>query len=125
MLDDRKSQVLKALVEEYIRTGEPVSSQAVLDISGLEVSSATIRNDIARLESYGFAEQPHTSAGRIPTDQGYRFYVDHLAPAKLREATRRRIDAFFHEVHRQITDVLRDTSLFVNELTAYPSVIWR
>ena len=123
MLDDRKSQVLKALVEEYIRTGEPVSSQAVLDISGLEVSSATIRNDIARLESYGFAEQPHTSAGRIPTDQGYRFYVDHLAPAKLREATRRRIDAFFHAVHRQITDVLRDTSLFVNELTAYPSVV--
>ena len=123
MLDDRKSRVLKALIEEYIRTGEPVSSQAVLDRSGLDLSSATIRNDLARLESYGFVSQPHTSAGRIPTDQGYRFYVDHLAPSRLREATRQRIDDFFHEVHRQISDVLRDTSLFVNELTAYPSVV--
>lgn len=123
MLDDRRSAVLKGLVEEYIRTGEPVSSQAVLDRSGLDVSSATIRNDLARLESYGFVEQPHTSSGRVPTDEGYRFYVDHLAPAKLREATRDRIDSFFQEVHRQISEVLKDTSLFVNELTSYPSVV--
>ena len=123
MLDDRKSKVLKALTEEYIRTGEPVSSRAVLDRSGLDVSSATVRNDLARLESYGFVVQPHTSAGRVPTDQGYRFYVDHLAPARLRETTRHRIDEFFKEVHRQISDVLRDTSSFVNELTAYPSVV--
>lgn len=123
MLDDRRSKVLKALTEEYIRTGEPVSSQAVLDRSGLDVSSATVRNDLARLESYGFVAQPHTSAGRVPTDQGYRFYVDHLAPSRLREATRHRIDEFFQEVHRQISDVLRDTSSFVNELTAYPSVV--
>lgn len=123
MLDDRKSKVLKALVEEHIRSGEPVSSQAVLARSGLDVSAATIRNDLSRLESYGFAKQPHTSAGRIPTDEGYRFYVDHLAPSRLREATRERIDEFFKEVHRQISEVLRDTSLFVNELTAYPSVV--
>ncbi len=123
MMDDRRSKVLKALVEEHIRTGEPVSSRTVLDVTGLDVSSATIRNDLARLESYGFVSQPHTSSGRVPTDQGYRFYVDHLAPAKLREATRRRIDEFFQEVHRQVSDVLRDTSSFVNELTAYPSVV--
>ncbi len=123
MLDDRKSKVLKALVEEYIRTGEPVSSQAILGRIGIRVSSATIRNDLARLESYGFVSQPHTSAGRLPTDQGYRFYVDHLAPSRLREATRERIDEFFQEVHRQISEVLKDTSLFVNELTSYPSVV--
>jgi heat-inducible transcriptional repressor len=123
MLDDRKSRVLKALVEEYIRTGEPVSSQAVLARSGLEVSSATVRNDLASLESYGFVHQPHTSAGRVPTDQGYRFYVDHIAPPKLREATRERIDEFFREVHRQISDMLKETSTFVNELTTYPSVV--
>lgn len=123
MLDDRKSNVLKALVEEHIRTGEPVSSKTVLTRSGLDVSSATVRNDLASLESYGFVSQPHTSAGRIPTDQGYRFYVDHLAPVKLREATRLRIDEFFQEVHQQISDVLRDTSSFVNELTAYPAVV--
>jgi heat-inducible transcriptional repressor len=123
MLDDRKSRILKALVEEYIRTGEPVSSQSVLARSGLDVSSATVRNDLARLESYGFVIQPHTSAGRVPTDQGYRFYVDHLAPARLREATRGRIDAFFREVHKQISDMLKDTSQFVNELTAYPAIV--
>lgn len=123
MLDDRPSQVLKALVEEYIRSGEPVSSQAVLTRSGLEVSSATVRNDLAKLESYGFVEQPHTSAGRVPTHNGYRFYVDNLAPSKLKGGTREQIDAFFHDVHRQVSELLRDTSIFVSDITAYPSVI--
>lgn len=123
MLDDRRSQVLKALVEEYIRVGEPVSSQVVLTRSGLDVSSATVRNDLAQLESYGFVEQPHTSSGRVPTHQGYRFYVDHLAPSKLREGTRDRIDSFFHDVHRQVSELLRDTSTFVSDLTAYPAVV--
>ncbi len=123
MLDDRRSQVLKALVEEYIREGEPVSSGSVLERSGLDVSSATIRNDLARLESYGFVEQPHTSSGRVPTHQGYRFYVDHLAPARLREGTRDQIDSFFHDVHRHVSELLRDTSTFVSELTTYPSII--
>lgn len=123
MLDDRRSQVLKALVEEYIRGGEPVSSASVLERSGLDVSSATIRNDLSRLESYGFVVQPHTSSGRIPTHQGYRFYVDHLAPSKLRGGTRDQIDAFFLDVHRQVSDLLRETSTFVSELTTYPAVI--
>ncbi len=123
MLDDRKSRVLKALVEEYIRTGEPVSSQTVLTRSGLDVSSATVRNDLARLESYGFVAQPHTSAGRLPTHQGYRFYVDHLSPVKLREATRGQIDEFFREVHNQISEMLRESSTLVSELTKYPAVV--
>ncbi|MCL1599138.1 MAG: heat-inducible transcriptional repressor HrcA [Actinomycetia bacterium] len=123
MLDDRKSRVLKALVEEYIRTGEPVSSQTVLDRSGLDVSSATVRNDLSRLESYGFVSQPHTSAGRLPTHQGYRFYVDHLSPVKLREATRGQIDEFFREVHKQISEMLRESSTLVSELTSYPAVV--
>lgn len=123
MLDDRPSQVLKALVEEYIRGGEPVSSQAVLTRSGLKVSSATVRNDLAKLESYGFVEQPHTSAGRVPTHNGYRFYVDNLAPSKLKGGTREKIDAFFHDVHRQVSELLRDTSIFVSDITAYPSVV--
>jgi heat-inducible transcriptional repressor len=123
MLEDRRSQVLKALVEEYIKTGEPVSSQSVLSRSGLDVSSATVRNDLAQLESYGFVTKPHTSAGRIPTHQGYRFYVDHLAPARLRDDTRVKIDSFFLDVHRQISDLLKDTSTFVSDLTAYPAVV--
>jgi heat-inducible transcriptional repressor len=123
MLDDRRSQVLKALVEEYIRTGEPVSSQSILDLSTLDVSSATIRNDLAELESYGFVVQPHTSSGRVPTHHGYRFYVDHLSPSKLRLGTRKQIDTFFQQVHRQISEVLRETSTLVSELTTYPSVV--
>jgi heat-inducible transcriptional repressor len=123
MLDDRRSQVLKALVEEYIITGEPVSSQTVIGRSGLNVSSATVRNDLARLESYGFVIQPHTSAGRVPTHQGYRFYVDHLSPMNLRDRTRTQIDDFFREVHTQVSTMLRDTSTLVSELTEYPAVV--
>jgi heat-inducible transcriptional repressor len=123
MLDDRKSLVLQALVEEYIRTGEPVSSQAILARSGLDVSSATIRNDLARLESYGFVDQPHASAGRVPTHQGYRFYVDHCSPGRLRAATRQRIERFFADVHQEVTRLLRDTSGLLSDITHFPAVV--
>lgn len=123
MLDDRKSQVLQALVEEYIRTGEPVSSQAILARSGLDVSSATIRNDLARLESYGFVDQPHASAGRVPSHQGYRFYVDHCSPGRLRAATRQRIEQFFSDVHQEVTRLLRDTSGLLSDITHFPAVV--
>ena len=123
MLDDRRSKVLKALVEEYILTGEPVSSQTVINRSGLDVSSATVRNDLARLESYGFVAQPHTSAGRMPTHQGYRFYVDHLSPTLMGDRTRSQIDHFFRDMHTQISKMLQDTSTLVSELTEYPAVV--
>lgn len=123
MLDDRRSVVLQALVEEYIRTGAPVSSQAILERSGLEVSSATIRNDLAKLESYGFASQPHTSAGRIPTAGGYRYFVDHCSPARLRFATRARIESFFADVHKELGKLLKDTSALLSDVSRYPSVV--
>jgi len=123
MLDDRRARVLQALVEEYIRTGQPVSSRVVLESSGLAVSSATVRNDLAKLESYGFVEQPHTSAGRIPTHQGYRYYVDHCSPAKLRSATRMRIESFFTEVHRELSKLLQETSGLLSDLSHYPAVV--
>ncbi len=123
MLDDRRSRVLQALVEEYIATGLPVSSQAILERSGLPVSSATIRNDVARLEAYGFVEQPHTSAGRVPTAAGYRFYVDHTSPARLRTATRSRIDSFFSDVHRELSRVLKETTGLLAEVSHSPAVV--
>ncbi|MEN8114936.1 MAG: heat-inducible transcriptional repressor HrcA [Actinomycetota bacterium] len=123
MLDDRKARILQALVEEYIRTGEPVSSRAILDHSALDVSSATIRNELARLESYGFVAQPHTSAGRIPTHSGYRYYVDHCSPARLRSATHDRIRAFFADVHHEVSRLLKETSGLVADLTHLPSVV--
>ena len=123
MIDDRKARVLQALVEEYIRTGEPVSSHAILERSALDVSSATIRNELARLESYGFVAQPHTSAGRIPTHQGYRYYVDHCSPARLRSATHDRIRSFFADVHREVSKLLKETSGLVSDITHLPAVV--
>jgi heat-inducible transcriptional repressor len=80
-LSARAAQVLAALVAEYIDTGEPVGSARLMHVAGLGVSSATIRNTLAELEDLGYLQQPHTSAGRIPTDRGYRFYVDQLLAA--------------------------------------------
>ncbi len=78
MLDERKKRILQAIIEEYINTAEPVSSGALLQNYGLECSSATIRNDMAELEHIGYLDKPHTSAGRVPSAKGYRFYVDEL-----------------------------------------------
>src|SRR5215510_2844106 len=72
----RAKRVLAALVREYIATGEPVASSLLVSGAGLRVSSATVRTILARLEEEGYVQQPHTSAGRVPTDRGYRFYVD-------------------------------------------------
>jgi heat-inducible transcriptional repressor len=123
MIDDRKALVLQALVEEYIRTGEPVSSHAILERSALDVSSATIRNELARLESYGFVAQPHTSAGRVPTHQGYRYYVDHCSPARLRSATHDRIRSFFADVHREVSELLKETTGLVSDITQLPAIV--
>lgn len=78
MLDSRKKKVLQAIIEEYINTAEPVSSAAITVNHGLNCSSATIRNDMAELEKEGYLDKPHTSAGRVPSEKGYRFYVDEL-----------------------------------------------
>ena len=78
MLEERKKRVLQAIVEEYIQTAEPVSSNAIMNLEGLECSSATIRNEMAELEKMGYLEKPHTSAGRVPSAKGYRYYVDEL-----------------------------------------------
>ena len=81
-MSDRTRRILAALIREYIETGEPVASAALTRRTGLSVSSATIRNVLAQLEDMGFVWQPHTSAGRVPTDLGYRFYVDLLLETK-------------------------------------------
>lgn len=77
-MDDRKLKILAAVVDEYVRTGEPVGSKAISKLENINVSAATIRNDMAALEQFGYLEQPHTSAGRVPTFMGYRLYIDEL-----------------------------------------------
>ena len=77
-LDRRSESILRAVIDEYVATATPVGSQALVNRYGLGVSSATVRNILVQLETGGFVRQPHTSAGRVPTDRGYRFYVDLL-----------------------------------------------
>ncbi len=123
MLDERKSAILEALVEEHIRTAAPVSSHAILESSGLAVSSATIRNELVKLEREGYVSQPHTSAGRVPTDKAFRYHVDHIRPGRLRARTQHRIDAFFTGVHSELSALLQDTSDLLADLTNYPAVV--
>ena len=92
-LTDRSGRVLAALVREYIASGEPVPSSLLANAAGLGVSSATVRNILAKLEDEGYVQQPHTSAGRIPTDRGYRFYVDLLLEAKRSGRTASAVEA--------------------------------
>lgn len=84
-MDDRKKKILHAIIRNYLETGEPVGSRTISKYTDLNLSSATIRNEMADLEELGYIVQPHTSAGRIPTDRGYRFYVDQLMAEKERE----------------------------------------
>lgn len=98
----RKQKILGAIVEQYIKTGEPIGSKALLSALDMSVSSATIRNEMAELSAMGYLEQPHTSAGRIPTNEGYRYYVDNLmVDRQIDESLRRRIEA---GVHAEVTD---------------------
>ncbi|MDH3261508.1 MAG: heat-inducible transcriptional repressor HrcA [Acidimicrobiia bacterium] len=123
MLDERKSEVLRALVEEHIRTAQPVSSRAILDLTHLQVSPATIRNDVAALERDGFVVKPHTSAGRIPTSLAYRYYVDNCTPLRLRTSTRTKISGFFSSFHHGLGELLKDTTDLLSDITHYPSVV--
>jgi heat-inducible transcriptional repressor len=119
-LGPRKSAVLRAVVEEYVRSGEPVGSETIAEAAGLGVSSATIRNEMAALEERGYLRHPHTSAGRIPTDAGYRHYVDSLpAGGKLRDAQRRLIAGYFTEAIVDLEEVLKGSVQLLSRLTQY------
>ncbi|MCA1690941.1 MAG: heat-inducible transcriptional repressor HrcA [Acidimicrobiales bacterium] len=122
MLDERKAAVLKAVVEEYISTAQPVGSSSVVRATHLAVSPATVRNDMALLEREGFLDQPHTSAGRIPTDKGYRFFVDHLTPA-LPQPQRQRVQEFFARAHGELEQMLHDTTRLLTDLTQYAALV--
>ena len=124
MLDDRKTAILSAVVQEYIATALPVGSTHIADAPGVRVSSATVRNEMAVLEQEGYLVQPHTSAGRIPTDKGYRFFVDHLgAPGRIDAATRTQVGDFFRTAHGRLEEMLHRTSDLLATLTNYAAVV--
>jgi heat-inducible transcriptional repressor len=125
MLDDRKAAVLHAVVQEYIETAQPVGSSRISNAPGVEVSSATVRSDMAHLEEEGYLTQPHTSAGRIPTDKGYRFFVDQLNSShpSLDAADRATIRQFFKVTHGELESVLTRTSDLLSRLTDWTAVV--
>jgi len=124
MLDERKTAILRAVVQEYIETAQPVGSGHVASAPGVQVSPATVRNEMAVLEQEGYLVQPHTSAGRIPTDKGYRFFVDHLAaPGALDDVRRQQVGAFFETSRGALEGLLRRTSQLLTDLTSYASVV--
>ena len=123
-LDSRKTAVLRAVVEEYIATAQPVGSERVARGRALGVSSATIRNDMAVLERDGFITQPHTSAGRIPTDKGYRYFVDHLDRiGTLAAPHRQAVTSFFAQAHHALEDILHETSHLLARITDQAAVV--
>ncbi len=126
MLDDRKAAILRAVVQEYIETAQPVGSASVARAPGLAVSPATVRNDMGALERDGYLAQPHTSAGRVPTDKGYRFFVDTLTPAdRLDPGQTIQVRQFFARAHGELERMLSETSRFLSGLTDYAAVVIR
>ena len=124
MLDERKAAILRAVVEEYIETAQPVGSAHVAQAADLAVSSATVRNEMAVLEHEGYLVQPHTSAGRIPTDKGYRFFVDQLTePGVLEPGQTKAVRDFFDTAHGELERMLHDTSRLLSSLTDYAAVV--
>ena len=121
VLDERKVKILDAIIRNYLETGEPVGSRTISKYTDLNLSSATIRNEMADLEELGYIVQPHTSAGRIPSDKGYRFYVDHLMKEKDREVTE--MKEFVVEKTQKMEQVLKQVAKLLATNTNYATMI--
>jgi len=122
-LDNRKQQVLQAIVDDYVTTFEPVGSKSLIERHNFKVSSATLRNEMAELEKMGLLEKPHTSAGRIPSDKGYREYVDSLMHVDdLSERDRLEIAARVNDGVYEINDLLKNASATLSERTGFVSL---
>ena len=120
-LDERKTKILNVIIRTYLKTGEPVGSRTISKDKDLDLSSATIRNEMADLEELGYIEQPHTSSGRIPTDKGYRFYVDHLMVKQDQEITE--MKDFVIERTEKLEEVLKNVAETLSKNTNYTTMI--
>ncbi len=120
-LDERKVKILEAIIRTYLETGEPVGSRTISKYTDLNLSSATIRNEMSDLEELGYLTAPHTSAGRIPSDQGYRFYVDHLLKSKDKEISD--MKEFVIEHTEKMEKVLKQVAKVLAQTTNYATMI--
>ena len=120
-LDDRKWKILQAIIRNYLETGEPVGSRTISKYSDLNLSSATIRNEMADLEEMGYILQPHTSAGRIPSDAGYRLYVDMMMKEKEREVNE--LKEILLEKEDKLDHLLKQTARLLATNTNYATMV--
>jgi heat-inducible transcriptional repressor len=123
MLEERRLAVLRAIVEDYVATEEPVGSKALVERHSLGVSPATVRNDMAALEDEGFITQPHTSAGRVPTDKGYRLFVDRLSTVKPMSPAEKRAIATFLDGSVDLDDMVQRSVRLLAQLTRQVAVV--
>jgi heat-inducible transcriptional repressor len=123
VVEDRRFDVLRAIVADFVQTNEPVGSKALAERHHLGVSPATVRNDMATLEEEGYITQPHTSAGRVPTDKGYRFFVDRLSQVKPLSGAERRAIVAFLEGAVDMDDVVRRSVRLLAQLTRQVAVV--
>lgn len=122
MLNERQKNIFKIIVEEYIKTAHPVGSKAICD--NLDLSSATIRNEMVVLEETGLLEKTHTSSGRIPSEKGYRFYVDELMePKKMSGEDMLKLQTIFHNQSLELNDVIIRSMEIISEMTSYTSIV--
>lgn len=122
MINERQSELLKLIVEDYIKTARPVSSKSLCEV--LDCSSATIRNEMSYLEEIGLLEKTHTSSGRIPSEKGYRYYVDHIMkPKELNGEEMLKLQQIFHNQSLMLSDVITQSMEIISELTSYTSVV--
>lgn len=120
-MDERKTKILEAIIRNYLQTGEPVGSRTISKLEGLKVSPATIRNEMADLEEMGYILQPHTSSGRIPSDKGYRFYVDRMMSEKEKEVSE--MQEMVVQKADQLSELLRQVSKLLAENTQYAAMV--
>ncbi len=124
-MDKRKKTILTAVIEDYVITAEPVGSKRLVAEHNLDISSATVRHELAELEEMGFLEQPHPSSGRVPSDMGYRFYVDSLDfNNALSFDEKKSISLHYKELDYEVETIMKETSILLTTLTSYASLVF-
>jgi heat-inducible transcriptional repressor len=124
LLTERKKHILRAIVDDYVLNAEPVGSKYLVDKYKLDISSATVRNEMSELEELGYLEKPHTSAGRVPSDKGYRAYIDLLLNLQpVSQTDQEKITGFFNEHMAEVTSLVRQSASVLSEQTDFPSLV--
>lgn len=119
----RREQILKLIVEHFIKTASPVGSQTLIEQYGLTCSSATIRNEMNALEGEGYLEKTHTSSGRVPSSKGYRYYIEHLRDANVDENLKHQLTVLFQEHRKSIEEVIQESCQILSHMTNLASVV--